>query len=416
MDRRRLLLAATAAGLAPGLALAAPPMARPEDVGFSSAKLGALDTEMQALVDQQKLAGVTTLLSRHGKVVHFKSHGVADLNSKTPLRNDHIFRIASMTKPIVGVAMMQLYEQGKWKLDDPVEKHIPQFKGLKVKGPGGTLVDQTRPMTMGQLMSHSAGFDVSGAYDSAKIWDKDLQAMVGKLAGMPLAFQPGTDWRYGPSVDIQGYVVEQLSGMNLNDYLRAKVFRPLKMVDTGFYVTAANAGRVVGMNTYKAGKIAPAPGADNPDWAPTKIPTLWSGSGGLFSTVEDYWRFCQMLQNGGQLEGVRILRKETAEMMRRNVLAPGVKVNLLGTPEAGIGFGMDFAVLLDPAARKSPLGVNSHYWGGAFGTWFWIDPANDLIFVGFIQNLNGTIPAFGTPPMREITPRIVYAALENPKA
>lgn len=413
LDRRRLLLAAGSAALAPGLAFAAPPTASPESVGFSSAKLKALGEEMQALVDQQKLAGVTTLLARHGKVVHFESHGVADLSTKAPLRPDHIFRIASMTKPVTGVAMMMLFEEGRWTLEDPVEKHIPQFKGLKVKAADGQLVDQASPMTMAQLMSHSAGFDVSAGYEGANLQETDLQGMIDKLAKMPLAFQPGTDWRYGPSVNIQSYVVEKLSGMNLNEFFQTKIFRPLKMVDTGFYVPAEKAARVVSVNTYGPdGKIVPAPALGDP----TRIPTFWSGSGGLLSTAEDYWRFAQMVANGGELEGVRLLKPETAALMRKNVLAPDVKVDLYGPSQEGVGFGMDFAVLMDPAAAGSPMGQDSYWWGGAFGTWFWIDPTHDIVFVGFIQNLRGSIPGGGTPAMRDISPRLVYAALENPQA
>lgn len=413
LDRRTLLLAASASAFAPGLAFAAPPLAKPEDVGFSAAKLKALGTEMQALVEQGKLAGVTTLLARHGKVVHFESHGVADLATKAPLRTDHIFRIASMTKPVTGVAMMMLYDEGKWALQDPVEKYIPQFKGLKVKAPDGSLVDQASPMTMAQLMSHSAGFDVSAGYEGANLQETHLQGMIDKLAKMPLAYQPGADWRYGPSVNIQGHIVEKLSGMNLNEFFQTRVFRPLKMVDTGFYVPAEKAARVVTVNTYGAdGKIIAAPAMGDP----TRVPTFWSGSGGLLSTVEDYWRFAQMVANRGELDGVRLLKPETAVLMRRNVLAPGVKVDLYGPSQEGVGFGMDFAVLMDPAAAGSPMGLDTHWWGGAFGTWFWIDPTNDIVFVGFIQNLRGSIPGGGTPPMRDITPRLVYAALENPKA
>lgn len=413
LDRRRLLLAAGAAALAPGLAFAAPPTASPESVGFSPEKLKALGAEMQALVDQQKLAGVTTLLARHGKVVHFESRGVADLATREPLRKDHIFRIASMTKPVNGVAMMMLYEEGKWALEDPVAKHIPQFKGLKVKGPDGQLVDQVSPMTMAQLMSHTAGFDVSSGYAGARLQETDLQGMIDKLAQLPLACQPGTDWRYGPSVNVQGYIIEKLSGMSLDAFFRTRIFEPLKMADTGFYVPGEKAARVVALNTYGPdGKIAPGLGLGDP----TRVPTFWSGSGGLLSTVEDYWRFAQMVGNGGELEGVRLLKPETVVLMRRNVLAPGVKVDLYGPSQEGVGFGMDFAVLLDPEAAGTPMGKDTHWWGGAFGTWFWIDPTNDIVFVGFIQNLNGSIPGGGTPPMRDITPQLVYAALERPEA
>jgi CubicO group peptidase (beta-lactamase class C family) len=182
-------------------------LASPESVGFSANGLQEFQRTMRALVDDGKLAGVTTLVARHSKVVHFDAYGVQELETKKPVGKDTIFRIASMTKPIVGVAMMMLWEQGKWTLDDPVAKHIPEFAGLKVATPDGE-VPQIKPMTMRQLMSHTAGFDVSQGYAKANLFESDLQGMIGKLAKLPLAAQPGTDWRYGPSVDIQGYIVE----------------------------------------------------------------------------------------------------------------------------------------------------------------------------------------------------------------
>ena len=233
LSRRHLLSGAAAlatSSLISPAARAAISLVRPETVGFSTAGLQTLTSEMHALVDQKKLAGLTTLVARHGKVVHFDSYGKADLETGAPVTKDTIWRIASMTKPIAGVAMMQLWEEGKWALDDPVAKHIPQFAGLKVKNPDGSLVDQIRPMTMRQLMSHTAGFDVSAGYNNAGLNTGNLQVMIDKLAALPLAFQPGKDWRYGPSVNIQGYVVEKLSGQSLDVYLKRRIFDPLKMV------------------------------------------------------------------------------------------------------------------------------------------------------------------------------------------
>lgn len=412
--RRPRLCALTAITLAAVLAapaLAEVKLAKPEEVGFSSAKLGALDARMHGLVDQQKLAGVTTLVARHGKVVHFDAYGEADLASGKPLTRDAIFRIASMTKPITGVAMMILYEEGKWKLDDPVAKYIPEFAALKVKGADGQLVDQATPMTMAQLMSHSAGFGVSSAYEGAGLADSDLQGMVDKLAALPLATQPGTAWDYGPSVNIQGYVVEKLSGQSLDEFFRQRIFDPLKMPDTGFWVDPAKAGRVVGINTYRDGKIAAAAQAARP--VLTSRPRFLAGSGGLFSTTEDYWRFAQMLANHGELDGARILKPETVKLMYRDVLQPGVKVDLYGPSQEGVGFGMDVAIILDPEAAGTPQGLNTHYWGGAFGTWYWVDPTNDVVFVGMIQNLQGSVPGAGTPPLRSLSYPLVYDALTD---
>ena len=298
------------------------PLASPESVGFSSAGLKTFQQTMRGLVDDGKLAGVTTLVARHGKVVHFDAYGVQDLESKKPVTKDTIFRIASMTKPIVGVAMMMLWEEGKWTLDDPVSKHIPQFAGLKVKTPNGE-VAQTRPMTMRQLMSHTAGFGTSGSYEGQNITDRTqpLQAMIDKLAKLPLASQPGTDWAYGPSVDIQGYVVEKLSGQSLDVFLRTRIFEPLGMKDTGFWVDESKRDRVTNVHTYSPDKkIMTAPTQSDP----TRKPVFLSGGGGLLSTTEDYFRFTQMLLNGGEANGKRLIKKSTVELMRTNVLEEGV--------------------------------------------------------------------------------------------
>ena len=391
------------------------PLASPESVGFSTAGIKAFQDAMRALVDEGKLAGVTSLVARHGKVVHFDAYGVKNLETKAPLTKDTIFRIASMTKPIVGVAMMMLWEEGKWTLDDPVSKHIPQFAGLKVKTPNGE-VPQTRPMTMRQLMSHSAGFDTSGGYDGQNLTDRTqpLQAMIDKLAKLPLAAQPGSDWRYGPSVDIQGYIVEKLSGQPLDVFLRTRIFEPLRMNDTGFWVDPAKQDRITNIHTYSPDKkIITAPSQGNP----TRKPVFLSGSGGLQSTTEDYFKFAQMLLNGGEANGKRLIKKSTVELMRTNVLEEGVRVDLYGpnSIQEGVGFGLDFAIVMDPAKAKLPDGKNSFYWGGAFGTWFWIDPTNDLIVVGMMQNLEGSRPDRGSPQVRPLSRKLVYAALVDPR-
>jgi CubicO group peptidase (beta-lactamase class C family) len=391
------------------------PLASPESVGFSSEGLKAYQQAMRALVDEAKLAGMTTLVARHRKVVLFDAYGVQDLETKTPVTKDTIFRIASMTKPIVGVAMMMLWEQGKWSLDDPVAKHIPEFAGLKVATPNGE-VPQTKPMTMRQLMSHSAGFDVSAGYSKMNITDRSqpLQAMIDKLAKLPLAAQPGSDWRYGPSVDIQGYIVEKLSGQPLDVFLKTKIFDPLGMKDTGFSVDAAKAARVTKVFTYGDDKrIKTAPTQSDP----TRKPVFLSGSGGLLSTTGDYFKFAQMLLDEGEANSKRFLKKSTVELMRTNVLEPGVKVDLYGPTYniEGIGFGLDFAIIMDPAKANTAEGKNSFYWGGAFGTWFWIDPTNDVIVIGMIQNVSGSTPTGGSPQVRPLSRKLVYAALVDPK-
>ena len=412
LDRRSLLAGATgAAGFAALPAWAKVAVQPPASAGFTAAGVAALNARMHALVDQRKLAGVVTLLARKGKVVNLDAYGKQDASGAAPMAADSIFRIASMTKPVTGVAMMQLWEQGKWTLDDPVARHIPQFAGLKVKTATG-LVDQARPMTMAQLMSHTAGFGVSSVYADRNLAETDLQGMIDKLAALPLESQPGTDWAYGPAVNIQAYVVEKLSGKDLASYFQTHIFDPLKMPDTQFWVEPAKAARVVRIHTYAEGRIVPA---GEPRIQITK-PRFLSGSGGLVSTAPDYFRFCQALLNGGELDGARVLKPETVKLMRKSVLRPGVGVDLYGPVQKGLGFGMDFAVHERPAESGLPHGQDSYWWGGAFGTWFWIDPTNDIVFVGMIQNLQGSVPGRGTPPVREISPKAVYAALTDKKA
>lgn len=410
ISRRGLVAAGAAFAASPVLAriTVQPPAA----AGFSPAGVAALNAYFHGLVDQQKLAGVVTLLARKGKVASFDAYGKKSAAAAEPMTRDAIFRIASMTKPVTGVAMMQLYEKGLWKLDDPVAKHIPEFAGLKVKTPAG-LVDQARAMTMAELMSHTAGFGVSAVYEKAGLRETDLQGMVDKLARLPLESQPGTDWAYGPAVDLQGYVVQKLSGLDLADYMQRHIFDPLKMPDTQFWVAPAKAARVVPIHTYDAtGKIVPT----SDPTVRTEKPRFLAGGGGLFSTAEDYFRFCQALLNGGELDGARILQPETVRLMRADVLNPGVKIDLYGPNQEGLGFGMDFAVHKRPAESGLSQGLDSYWWGGAFGTWFWIDPANDVVFVGMIQNLRGSVPGAGTPDVRAASAKLVYAALSGARA
>lgn len=390
---------------------AADRLASPESVGFSTDGLKAFQQTMRALVDDGKLAGVTTLVARHGKIVYLDAYGVQDFETERPVARDTIFRLASMTKPIVGVAMMMLWEQGKWALDDPVAKHIPEFAGLKVATPSGE-APQTKPMTMRQLMSHTAGFDVNAGYAEASLRDADLQAMIDKLSKLPLSTQPGSDWQYGPSVDIQGYIVEKLSGQSLDVFLQTQILEPLKMNDTGFWVEASKVDRVTSVFTYDSDKrlIRATPRSDS-----SSKPVYLSGSGGLLSSTDDYFRFAQMMLNGGQANGKRLLKVSTVELMRSNVLSEGVSFDLRGPSEPGIGFGLDFAIVMDPAVANTPEGRNSFYWGGAYGTWFWIDPTNDIVVVGMMQNVGGSSPTGGSPQVRPLSRQLVYEALVDPK-
>ena len=379
--------------------------------GFTAEGLQAFNAQFHQLVDDRKLANVVTLIARRGRIVNLDAYGVLDVSAPTPCRADSIFRIASMTKPITGAAMMMLWEEGKWALEDPVAKHIPEFEGLKVKRKHGEPADQARPMTMAQLMSHSAGFGRTAEYEGADLRGGDLQDMIDVLAKLPLSFQPGKDWRYGPSVDIQGYLVEKLSGQGLDEFFEQRLFAPLGMSDTGFWVDAAKGDRVSRIHKYDDDGHVAAAGPSN--IFNTAKPKFLAGGGGLVSKIEDYWRFTQMIANGGEFEGRRYLKAATVEVMHANVLEPGVNVTLYSPDTRGLGFGMDFAIVQDPAAAKTSQGLESYYWGGAFGTWFWIDPVNEMIVIGMIQNVAGSQTAAGNPAVREQSAEAVYAAMTD---
>ncbi len=383
--------------------------------GFTEAGLAAFNTAFHGLVDEKKLANVVTLVARHGEIVNLDAYGAIDASdpARGPVKADSIFRIASMTKPITGAAMMMLWEEGKWALADPVAKHIPAFEGLKVRRKDGDPVPQDRPMTMAQLMSHTAGFGRAGEYadHGVNLRAGDLQDMIDALAKLPLSFQPGTDWRYGPSVDIQGYLVEQMSGMGLDEFFEQRLFAPLGMKDSGFWVDPAKSDRVVRIHKYDDDGVIRAAGQEN-IFNKAK-PKFLAGGGGLVSTAQDYWRFAQMILNGGEAGGRRLLKAETVQLMHTSVLEPGVNVTLYSPETRGLGFGMDFAIVEDPAAAKTSQGVQSFYWGGAFGTWFWIDPVNDMIVIGMIQNVAGSQTAAGNPAVRELSAERVYAAMTD---
>jgi CubicO group peptidase (beta-lactamase class C family) len=399
--------------------------AKPESVGMSSERLALLPEGMKALVAQGRLAGVVTMVSRNGKVVEFDATGKRDVASNAPMQKDSIFRIYSMSKPITGVAMMMLFEEGKWQLNDPVAKYIPEFANLKVYATDANnnmvLKDQTHPVTMRELMSHSGGFSY-GFFSNTPV-DKlqreadllnpnnTLDEFIKRVAKLPLNSQPGSEWHYSISVDIQGYIVQKLSGMPFEEYLQKRIFKPLGMVDSGFYVPKEKLNRFAEFYTYdKDGKLQVVGPADGLNHDFSAKPALSSGGGGLVSTATDYMRFCQMLLNGGQLDGVRLLSPLTVEMMRTNVLAPNVPILA-----PGAGFGLDFAVYTDPVMAGGYYGKGTYWWGGAAGTWFWIDPVNNLIEIGMIQQAAGTGAAAvaNVPDVRGLSHALTYQAIVN---
>jgi CubicO group peptidase (beta-lactamase class C family) len=393
----------------------------PEEVGMSSERLTNLHDAMQQLVDDRRLAGITTMVARHGRVVDFQTFGYGDIEAGTRMEEDAIFRIYSMSKPITGVALMTLYEEGKFRLSDPVQRYIPEFTDLKVAGSWGpngpVLEDADHPMTIRELMSHTAGlaYGIGGRGSTDSLYaanrvlarDQTLADMVDKLGAMPLEHQPGSRWDYSIAVDVQGYLVEVLSGQPFDEFLQERIFDPLRMPDTGFDVPEEDHDRFVQYYRYGAeGELVPtanraAPAGSRAYYDPT---TFFSGGGGLVSTTTDYMRFAQMMLNGGELDGVRILSPTTVALMSRNQMPRD-------RPERspGVGFGLDFSVVLD-AVGKEYVSVGEYSWGGAAGTWFWIDPVEDLIFVGMIQQTGGR----GRPAMGSMARQLTYQAITGP--
>ena len=427
MHLPRLLAIASLAAVSVQPILAAThdlPTASAESEGMSAERLARLNSGMKQLVDEGKLAGAVTMVSRHGKVVEFDAVGKRDIAANAPMQKDSIFRIYSMSKPITGVAMMILFEEGKWQLNDPVAKYIPEFAKLKVYGTDANnnvvMKDPNHPVTMRELMSHSGGFTY-GFFSNTPVDKLQLEAdvlnpnntldeFIKRVAKLPLNAQPGSEWHYSISVDIQGYIVQKLSGMPFEEFLEKRVFKPLGMVDTAFYVPKEKLNRFAEFYSYdKDGKMQVVGPHDGLNHDFSAKPALSSGGGGLVSTASDYMRFCQMVLNGGQLDGVRILSPLTVELMRTNVLPPNMTV--FGQVA---GFGLDFAVYTDPVAAGGYYGKGSFYWGGAAGTWFWIDPVNDLVVLGMIQQVAGTGAAAaggGLPDVRGLSHAWTYQAI-----
>lgn len=402
----------------------------PESVGFSSQRLGRLDSLMQEAVDERQYAGALILVARHGKIVHLEGLGKRDLASAAPVSPDTILRIFSMSKPITAAAMMILYEEGKWTPQDPLAKFIPEFAGLKVyKGIGrsGAMILEApdHPPTLHELMTMTAGFSYgmgSGPVDNLyrrdhwkTIFDApSLQAMIDQLAKAPLLYQPSTRWVYSLSPDIQGNLIERLSGMTLPLFMQKYLFAPLKMVDTDFYVPSEKRCRYATLYELDShGLLTPTEG---PTW-PSRTagePALPMGSAGLVSTVIDYFRFAQMLLNGGELEGVRVLSPRSVKLMMSNHLAPDLMREFTGGeaafnhPRPGVGFGYNGVVITDPGQADVPLGQGSYFWDGGGGTWFWIDPANDIVVVGATQRS-------GWPQLEHRSMAAVYQALLYPE-
>lgn len=366
----------------------------PQKIGLSSDRLNRIDSVLQNLVDHQKLVGVVTMIARHGKMVHSTHIGMLDIETNKKIQLNTIFRIASMSKPIVSVAAMILYEKGCFQLNDPVSKYIPEFKDLKVYTKKG---DQTngilkREMTIQDLLRHTSGLTygagntpVDSMYKSANVLDDNgtLKDMIHKLAQIPLLYQPGEQWNYSVSVDVLGYLIEVISGKPLDEFLKENIFNPLGMKDTGFFVPEGELNRLATLYTVsKEGKLIPSSANKLED---SKKPSFLSGGGGLFSTIEDYMIFSQMLLNKGELNGKRILSPKTVELMTMNHIPYQVMPIKRGFLVDGHGFGLGFRVLTDIPQSATLGSLGSYGWFGFFGTYFYIDPKEDLIGIFMTQ-------------------------------
>jgi len=402
------------------------PLAEPESVGMSSEKLAAIKTKLQPLVDQDKVAGLITVVARDGKVVHFEAFGHMDVERGKPMRPDTIFRMYSMTKPVTGAAIMILVQEGKIAVSDPVAKYIPEFAEMEVlleDDDGSThTVPADRPITIRHLLTHTSGLTydfsknpVAEMYSENGVdWNGasglTLEEFAKKAASMPLMAHPGTAWNYGISIDILGRVVEVVSGLRYGKFLRDRIFEPLGMKDSGFHVPAEKLDRFAA--NYGPDKEAGGMTLiDDPAESPyLKIPSQDSGGGGMVGTAADYLRFAQMLVNGGELDGVRVLSEESVREMTTNRLgpefgkAPLASLSPIGT--TGVGFGYCGAVVLE-GVERSVFGSGGQYaWGGAASTDFWIDNRQRLVGMVFTQ----LIPS-GTYPTRIIMNNATYDAI-----
>lgn len=399
--------------------------ARPEDLGLSSDRLTAISRWMRRYIEEGKLPGAMTLVARHGQIAYLECQGHRDLEAGLPVEEDTIFRFYSMTKPITSVGIMMLYEEGLFQLEDPLHKFIPEFANMRVyvsgEGDAMTTVPAKSPITMKQLLTHTSGLTygfmestpVDALYRSSKIefnaGKGTLADTAARLAAMPLLAEPGTQWNYSVSTDVLGRVIEVISGMPLDEYFHQRILEPLGMKDTGFTVPDGQAGRFAALYvpTVDGGmELADAPASSH---YVTGV-SNFSGGGGLVSTMADYFRFTEMLRRGGELDGTRILGRKTLQYMRTNHL-PGDMASM-GQPRfsevsyEGIGFGLGFSVVLDPAQAQVLASPGEYAWGGAASTVFWLDPVEDMTVI-FLTQLRPS----STYPLRPQLRALTYQAL-----
>jgi CubicO group peptidase (beta-lactamase class C family) len=383
-------------------------LAKPEEVGLSSARLARIGEHWQRYIDAGQLAGTLTLISRRGKMVYCEGRGYLEVERRRPVAPDAVWRIYSMTKPITSVGLMMLYEQGRFQLNDPVDRFIPSWSnlGVFVSGnyPAFVTTPAARPMTIRDLLTHTSGLtygylesrsNVDAAYRRLGVGDHTragytLADMIAALAELPLEFSPGTRWNYSIATDVVGHLIEVISGQRLDTYLAEQIFGPLDMRDTGFTIRDAQVPRFAA--SYERRPDGGLALVDPPERSRYARATFLSGGGGLVSTALDYHRFTRMLLNGGELDGARLLGRKTLELMTANHLPDGKDVAQLalpgvftGIPYAGLGFGLGFSVVQSPARAHIPGSPGAYAWAGAAGTVFWNDPVEDLSVIFMTQ-------------------------------
>ncbi len=399
----------------------------PDEVGFDPDRLDRIERHFATYVDDGRLAGWMAVVTRHGRVAYVSARGHRDREADLPVERDTLWRIYSMTKPITSVAAMMLYEQGAFELKDPLHRYIESFRHQRVYRSGSSqspvTVPATEPVRIWHLLTHTSGLTygfhyahpVDAGYRAAGFeWgsppDLDLAGAVDAWASLPLLFEPGTEWNYSVSSDVLGRLVEVISGQPLDRFLAEQIFGPLGMTDTGFSVPESDQARLAAL--YGAGPQRTAVRLEAAGRAALSPPAMLSGGGGLVSSAADYHRFTQMLRNRGELDGVRLLSPRTVDYMARNHLPGGADLEAFGRPLFaettfdGVGFGLGFSVVLDPAANKVLSSPGEYAWGGAASTAFWVDPVEDLTALFFTQLLPSS-----TFPIRTQLRQLVYQAL-----
>tara|TARA_B100000768_G_scaffold181903_1_gene207287 strand:+ start:7726 stop:8931 length:1206 start_codon:yes stop_codon:yes gene_type:complete len=348
----------------------------PELQGVSLKKLNDLDSVMHSYVDNKDFSAVQTAIVKNGKLIHFNSYGYSDISLEKPLSNNDVFRIASMTKPIVSVALMMLYERGEFRLDDPVSKFIPEFKNLKKGKKEKPIKNEIKII---DLLRHSAGFEFKGPDGYMESIGLSLEEFVKESIKSPLLYEPGTQWRYSYSTDICGYLIEVISGMSLDKFLKTNIFEPLNMRDTFFELPKEKMDRLTTLYALEKKKLTVF---DEPSTSLANNVTLFSGAGGLLSTTNDYLVFCQMLLNGGVFNKQRIIQTSTINLMLEDH-AKGLKYKKLIFGKKK-GFGLGFEIINEENTKFGSKGT--YGWGGIFGTYFRIDPVENMIFIYMTQS------------------------------